>query len=257
MRYYFTLWVESLLLNIKTRLQYRADFVLSIIVSLLSYCLNFLFFLLVFRYISSAGGMDWNHMLVLIGTAQFVMSVYAFLNGNAQDKIFEHVLKGSWDRVRARPVPEMFYVLFGNPDCGNIIAIAYAVALIIIGMCRTGIEISRLPFYMIGCAIALLSYTTLSMFMCAITFYFVRVPAFAALLSSFSSYATLPKAMYKGCLLVLFVYFLPVAVWGNMPAEILFDGQVWWRGMAGIVVSLLISFAILKNALASYESAGG
>ena len=120
---------------LKRQLEYRADFVVSIIVNIISTAsgLLFIFLLMDGQVVQSLNGWDRNEVLFIYGFSLIPMAIFAILAPNLYRFGDKYIIEGQFDRVLLRPLstlPQVLFETFNLESVGNlivgIITIAYA-----------------------------------------------------------------------------------------------------------------------------------
>jgi ABC-2 type transport system permease protein len=127
LRFYWTLYVTAL----RSRAEYRVDFVLGVVTAMLSQLAALAFYWIVFSRTSSLGGWSAISTLYLIGVTAMALAVSELVfNGIWQLPLY--VLGGEIDRLLVYPVRSLVFMLVSRPELhalGNLVSGAVMVTL--------------------------------------------------------------------------------------------------------------------------------
>lgn len=96
----------------KARLEYRADFVASVIASFLGTAASFGFLLIVFSRVPAVKGWTFEEMVFLYGFSLVPLGIFNVFSWNLYLFADRYLIEGRFDRMMLRPVSTVFQVLF-------------------------------------------------------------------------------------------------------------------------------------------------
>ena len=96
----------------KARLEYRADFVASVIASFLGTAASFGFLIIVFSRVPAVKGWTFEEMVFLYGFSLVPLGIFNVFSWNLYLFADRYLIEGRFDRMMLRPVSTVFQVLF-------------------------------------------------------------------------------------------------------------------------------------------------
>ncbi len=248
--------------NAAEELQYRANFVASLLGTIFWLGTALLTVAVFFRQTRSLGGWGFWEVVVLLGIFNALAGLVEAMLRPGMSQLVEDVRSGGLDLVLARPVEPQVFVSFRRLDLWRITDIVVGLALALYALARLG----RLPsvgqvlaFVVAFLAAAVVVYAIWISLM-SLAFWFVSVLNLSVLFDAVFEAARYPVSAYPGALRFLFVYLVPIAWTTTIPAAAL-TGRFGPAAalLAALVAALALALARLlwRTALSRYTSAGG
>jgi ABC-2 type transport system permease protein len=248
--------------NLAEELQYRGNFVASVLGTIFWLAMALLTLALFFRQTERLGGWDFWEVVVLLGVFNTLAGIVDALLRPGIGSLAEQVRSGALDLVLSRPVEPQFFVSFRRLAIWRLADVVVGLALIGYALGRlaappTALQLATFAVAMLA-AIAVVY--ALWVALMSLAFWFVKVENLSVIFDAVFSAARYPVSAYPGALRFVFVYLLPIAWTTTIPASAL-TGRL---NPAGAVVAatvgaaaLLVSRLLWKTALRHYTSAGG
>jgi ABC-2 type transport system permease protein len=179
--------------------------------------------------------------------------------------VVEQIRKGTLDFVLLKPADAQFLVSTARFEPWHVIDGLGALVLIgvaahrhqlAVGGAAPGVGAVAAALLLLGCAVLML-YSIWLLVVCA-AFYVVRIDNLAYLFSSVFDFARWPRSVFRGGLLVLFTYVLPLAVMTSFPADALLGRLLPWQAGWAVVCAaglVWLSRQVWRKAIAGYTSA--
>ena len=249
-------------LNVAEELQYRANFVASVLGTTFYMATALLTLSLFFRHTSQLGGWDYWEIVVLLGVFNTLTGVIEAVLRPGIGSLVGEVRNGELDLVLVKPVDPQGFVSFRRLDVWRFSDIVLGLGLASYALVR----LHRVPtisqlaaFALTLAAAAVVVYAIWVLLMC-LAFWFVSVENIAVLFDSVFEGARYPVSAYPGALRLLFVYLIPIAWTTTVPASAL-TGRLRpaLALVAALVASLVFAFArfVWRVALRRYAGASG
>jgi ABC-2 type transport system permease protein len=220
MKRYFRLIALFIRATVQVQLEYRSGAVGRVIANLLSTATTILLLWAMFQQVESVGGWSFDQVLVLIGivtTIDYVVEVWLY---PSLSKITTYVQRGEFDVLLVKPVPSQFLVTFRYLQVLDIFGLAAGLAIIGIGMYRTGsIEPLNLLLLALFLVAALVIIYSLYLALSTLAFWFTRIEEVASMIWLHSTAGSFPVAAYPPWARLIFTFVLPVAFVTNVPAQ--------------------------------------
>jgi ABC-2 type transport system permease protein len=250
------------LLNWLEELQYRGNFIASLLGTLFWLAMALLTVALYFRHTPQLGGWDYWDVVVLLGVFNALAGVVESVLRPGLGNLPSDVRSGKLDLVLVRPVDAQFYVSFRRLDVWRFADVILGLALAEYALVHTGRvpSIERLLAFGVTFAVAIAVVYSIWVTLMSLAFWFVAVENTSALFDAVFEAARYPVTAYPGALRFLFVYLIPIAWTTTIPASAL-TGRLqptlalWAAGVG--VVTLGASRLLWRVALRRYTSAGG
>jgi ABC-2 type transport system permease protein len=248
--------------NVVEELQYRANFVASVLGTLFWMAMALLTVALFFRHTTRLGGWDYWEVVVLLGVFNALTGVIEAVLRPGIGRLAGEVRSGALDLVLTRPVDAQLYISFRRLDIWRFVDVVLGLALAgyaLVRLDRLPSAFDVLAFLVTLGAAALVVYAMWVALM-SLAFWFVSVENLSVLFDAVYEAARYPVSAYPGALRFLFVYLIPVAWTTTIPASAL-TGRLGPATAVGAVVvagaALLATRLLWRAALRQYTSAGG
>ncbi|GAB4207308.1 MAG: ABC transporter permease [Roseiflexaceae bacterium] len=245
--------------SISAQLEYRANFILSLIASLLA-AGGSLFGLMVLSANGSViGGWSYREAAVVVGLFTLVQGVIGAVFQPNLSKIAEAVRLGTMDFTLLKPIDAQFFVSTRNISLFQLIDVLLGLG--IVGWAASGLPGLTLAGVLVGGLLMLagLLIVYAIWFMLSTTaFWFVKVENLTELFSGLFRAGQFPVSAYPGWARLLFTFVVPVAFITTVPAEALIGRfqPLSALGAAAVAAALLVAARWLwGRAIASYTSA--
>lgn len=249
-------------LNLAEELQYRANFVASVLGTLFYMATALLTLALFFRHTAALGGWDYWEIVVLLGVFNALTGVIEAVLRPGIGQLAGEVRSGELDLVLVKPVDAQAFVSFRRLDIWRFTDVALGLALAGYALHR----LHRVPslaqvgaFGLTLAAAALVVYAIWVALM-SLAFWFVSVENIAVLFDAVYEGARYPVSAYPGALRFLFVYLIPIAWTTTIPASALTGrlrpGSALLAALVAVVVFALAR-VLWRTALKRYTGASG
>ncbi len=249
-------------LNLAEELQYRANFVASVVGTVFSLGTALLTLALFFRHTTRLGGWDFWEVVVLLGVFNALSGIVEAVLRPGIGQLAEEVRSGELDLVLVLPVDAQAFVSFRRLDVWRLTDIVLGLALAGYALARLGqppAPLSVLAFLVALAAAGVVVYAVWVALM-SLAFWFVAVENISVLFDALFEGARYPVTAYPGALRFVFVYLLPIAWITTVPAAALTGrlGPGTALGAAGVgVVAWVLARLMWRAALRRYTSVGG
>ena len=249
-------------LNVAEELQYRANFVASLLGTLFWIGTALLTLALFFRHTTRLGGWDYWEVVVLLGVFNALTGVIEAVLRPGIGQLAGEVRSGNLDLVLARPVDAQAFVSFRRLDIWRFTDVALGLALSGYALVRLGRTPSVLEIAAFMAALASAGIVVYSIWVAlmSLAFWLVSVENLSVLFDAVYEGARYPVSAYPGALRFVFVYLLPIAWITTIPASALtgrLEPQIAVGAAAVAAVALLLARLLWRAALRHYTGASG
>src|SRR4051794_17207888 len=262
MRRYLEIWGIMLRNSLIRELSFKINFILWLIVELLWFCGQIVFFGIIFGQVDHIG--DWSQweVILLIGTHQMIAQIFqAFFFVNVSN-IPELVRTGKLDSLLVLPIDSQFAVSakqFGLDSLLNALlgAIVVVVALVKLHVVPAP---AMVLLYLVAIAFGVIIHYSIMLTLAAVSFWIVRAQGLVYGYFNFLHIARYPDVIFPRLFQFIFGWIIPVIIVANIPARLLIKplGQPAWL-MLHLVIAGSIAFFLSRFfwrfALRHYSSA--
>ncbi|HEX6537004.1 MAG TPA: ABC-2 family transporter protein [Gemmatimonadaceae bacterium] len=248
--------------NVAEEMQYRANFVASLLGTIFWIAMALLTIAIFFRHTATLGGWDYWEVVALLGIFNALTGMIEAVMRPGVGRLAEEVRSGTLDLVLSRPVDAQLFVSFRRLDLWRFTDVVLGLGLTGVALVRLGQipSATRVVAFVITFAAAVGVVYAIWVALMSLAFRFVAVENISVLFDAVFEGARYPVTAYPGALRFLFVYLIPIAWTTTIPASTLV-GRL--RPGASIVAALVGAAAIgaarllWRAALRKYTSAGG
>ena len=249
-------------LNVVEELQYRANFVASLLGTVFWLGLALLTVALFFRHATSLGGWSFWEVVVLLGVFNALSGVVDAVLRPGIGSLAGDVRSGALDLVLIRPVDAQLYVSFRRLDIWRFTDVVLGLALA--GYALVRLDAPPAPWQMLAfvatLAAAVAVVYAIWVALMSLAFWFVAVENISVLFDAVYGAARYPATAYPRALRIVFLYILPVAWTTTIPAAALTGRLGPGTALAALGVgalALALTRLLWRAALRRYTSAGG
>lgn len=249
-------------LNAVLELQYRANFISSVLATLFWIATALLTLALFFRHTTRLGGWDYWEVVVLLGVFNTLTGVIESVLRPGIGELADDVRSGALDLVLVRPADAQLFVSFRRLDLWRVSDIVLGLALSGYALWRIGHvpTIWQSAAFLVALAAAAVVVYAIWVALMSLAFWFVAVENLSVLFDAVYEGARYPVSAYPGALRFVFVYLLPIAWATTVPASTLTGrlSPATAIGAAGVgAAAFLLSRLLWRTALKRYTGASG
>jgi len=243
-----------------TAMQYRADFLLKGIISLVWLGVALIPLVSVFHQRSSVRGWTFPEALVVVGWFSLMKGILEGAISPSLTSVVEHVRKGTLDFLLLKPADAQFLVSTAKFEPWRVMDMLGAVA--VFGYAFHTLGHAPRPAA-VAVALALLAVAisvlyALWILVVSASFWVVKVDNLSYLFGSLFDAGRWPIAVFRGALWFLFTFVFPLALMTSYPAMALLDrlpATTAWVALAGGLGFAGVARLVWRRALAFYTSA--
>ncbi len=257
---HISLW-WSFFINTLTRdMEFKANFIGSLIVDAVYYGAHYFFFNIIFSYVDTLGiftSADVRIFLVITFIADTVYMM--FFSGNLFN-LNKLIVSGDLDFALIKPVNGQFMVSFRYVKSYAIISLAILGLLLssLISQNPHDISILNLLLFFFSFILGQTIWYSLDFMIGCLTFWFKNFTVGGWLGHELFKFAERPDSIYTGVLRKSLFSILPMALVSSVPARLLIYGPGWdflyWQIFVSVIF-LLLTRIVWKAGIKKYESA--
>jgi ABC-2 type transport system permease protein len=241
-------------------LQYRAEALGEALLTLVRVATTLVPLWVVFGQRPTVDGWTRPEMLLVVGWFTLLTAVLEGAVSPSLLAVIEHVRTGTLDFVLLKPADAQLLVSFSRLVPVRVVDFSCGVALLVWAFVQMGRWPApgdvALSLLVLGAALAVLY--AIAILVVSIAFVAVRVDNLLFLFTSLFDFARWPTTIFRGFLLVVFTFIVPLALMTTYPAQALL-GKLGWRTVLGALAGAVAFSALARftwtRSLAKYTSA--
>ena len=221
-KFYAQIYRKVLVQDLKSKMSYRADFIISTFGMILTNVVGFMSFYILFKNFPSINGWNYHEMLFLYGFSLIALTPLQCLFDNNWSLRYS-VESGDFIKYCFRPINIFFYFISEVFDVKGLGQLAFGVVLLAYSWSHLGIPVTVVTMVQL-----ILLLITASLFMIAIMnaaaatcFWIVRSGYVMVLMFRFKDYARYPASIFDGIFKVLFTFVIPIAFIAYYPGLVI------------------------------------
>ena len=259
--FYSRIYRKILVQDLKSKMSYRADFVISTFGMIMTNVAGFVTFLILFHNFPTINGWDYHHMLFLYGFSLIALTpVQCFFDNNWNLRFM--VQSGDFIKYCFRPINVFFYFISEVFDVKGLGQLAFGVGTLVYAWSHIGIPVTALAILKL--VVFLL---TASLFMIAImnaaaaTCFWIQGSGYVmVIMFRFKDFAKYPASIFSGIFRILFTFVIPIAFVAYYPSLSILDaGDVpvlTWCAPALGVLFFYLSYKFWMLGVRKYDFTG-
>src|SRR6266403_5096714 len=262
LRRYIEIYGIMLRNSLIREMSFKANFVLWMLVEVLWFLGQIVFFSIIFGSINQIG--DWSkwEVVLLVGTHQIIAQLFqAFFFVNVAN-IPELVRTGRLDSLLVLPVDSQFAVSSKQFALDSIVNAALGGVVVCVSLSQLGVMPTPISIllYLAALGFGVAVHYSIMLGLAAVSFWIVRAQGLVYGYFNFLNIARYPDVIFPRIFRMIFGWIIPVVIVANIPARLLIKsfGQPWPLMLHLIVASTIIfwlSRAFWSFALRRYSSA--
>lgn len=260
-RYYWKIYWKIIAQDIKSKMSYRADFIISTFGMLAMNVAGVLGFWLVFQMFPSIAGWSYEEMLFLYGFSLVAATPAQCLFDNNWNLRFQ-VYSGDFIKYCFRPINLFFYYMSEVFDVKGIGQFVFGVAAMVYAWWKLA-----LPFHVYSIFILLVAVLSASLFVIAILnlaaaacFWLVNSFFVLSLSNQLRDFAKYPVSIFGPALRIVFTFVIPIGFMAYYPSLIFIRPEevsaiIWLTPVLGSLFFYLSYKVWMKGAM-NYSGTG-
>ena len=262
MRRYIEIYSIMLRNSLIRELSFKANFILWMLVEVLWFCGQIVFFSIIFGQVDRIG--DWSkwEVVLLVGTHQIIGQLFqAFFFVNVAN-VPELVRTGKLDSLLVLPLDSQFAVSTKQFGLDSVINAIVGAVVVCVSLSKLGIVPRPLSIllYLIALGFGVAVHYSIMLSLAAVSFWIVRAQGLVYGYFNFLNIARYPDVIFPKLFRFIFGWIVPVIIIANIPSRLLIKsmGQPLWL-MAHLVIASVIVSCLARSfwrfALQHYSSA--
>lgn len=261
LRFYLNIYFKIISQDIKSKMSYRSDFIISTLGMMLTNLAGFVGFWIMFQNFSNINGWSYHEMLFLYGFSLVAITpAQCLFDNNWALRI--NVRTGDFIKYYFRPINLFFYYQSEVFDVKGLGQLAMGIGILIyawikIGLAVTVMSVLKMILFLITASLIMIAMQNAAASLCFWTensFYVLDLSL------KFKDYAKYPMTIFNPVFRVIFSFIIPIAFIAYYPSlVILRPDQVpllsYFSPVAGVVF-FYISYRIWMKGASRYNGTG-
>jgi ABC-2 type transport system permease protein len=220
---YLTLLALFIRTSVMTGLEYRANFIGAMVMTVVEVAWSAASVLLFYSFTDTLGGWTFNETLVVVG---LLFVAFGFLDAVIWKNVIElgqHIRKGTLDFILTKPVNSQFHATLQHYRVDRVASILGGIFLIAYGLAQMGASPSAGQmglFVLLVLGGLLLVYSALVM-LGTLAFWVVEVESFGEIVFALLEIGRFPAAALPEPLRAIMTFVIPIAFVTTVPAEVI------------------------------------
>jgi len=246
----------------KSRLVYKADFILGFTAQTISLAMSLAFLTLIFTQVENINGWTFNEMLLLAGIGGFIMNLHHIFLFNVYSLGEEFVVKGRLDRLLVRPLNPLFQIYASDISDNNVSKFIANTALILYAaqQLSLGLTLPELAYAILTIISGVLIFAGIFLIFATTGFWTGKSQSAMWLVFQISDFRKYPFTIYQLPLQALLTTLIPLAFASFFPATLFLNKPGWteWQ-----IITLFAgpafyftAYKFWKFGLSKYSSTG-
>lgn len=234
---------------ILTDLEYRANFVTNVLMSVVGAFATVLTVGIFFGHTDTIGGWSFYEALIVVGLFQlFLGMVDTFITPNVQD-FTEHLRLGTMDFILTKPLNSQFHASLRRINIWRAIDMLIGAGVIAYALSQLHVTVTPDRWAMFGVLLVCAALILYALIMLLITsaFWFVQLENVMELLFTFYEAGRFPVSVFPAWLRAILTFVVPIAFITTVPAAAIIG-----RLDAGFVLLAVIVAAVLFVACSAF-----
>ena len=226
MQRYIKVYIKMLFAQFKTDMQYKFDFFIGILSTIIVQSANIATVWVIFQNIQRLKGYSFEHILLIYGVATLARSINHMFFDNFWLLPDRYVRTGEFDRLLTKPLNPLFYLLsekWQKDGVGNFIA---GILILSYAMPKMHLQLTVWTFALLVVFVLCggLVYGAVNLVTSSFSFRFVKVFALVNVIFNFNEFSKYPITIYNGFIRTTLTWIVPFAFTSFYPVEALVSG---------------------------------
>ena len=264
MKRYLKIYLVAIKNHVASRLAYRVDFFMGMIITIASELLLPLLTALIYRSGTAFPGWSYHEALLLQGIfITFRGASYALFFGMT-GTVMSNVREGTFDLIMIRPAPAVFLsvaISFSLDDVGVFLS-GVAIFIFVAIKVHVILTLTGFAWFVLMFLASITVMFGFTLMMSATMFKWVGNSRIYEIFESIAGFGRYPATIFPGIFRVLVTFVFPVAVLGSLPAAVFLGKQSADPVQLMLLILscggfLVFGYIIWRVMIRSYISSGG
>lgn len=271
---YMKLYIQFLVLQLKTVIEYKTDFLIGLFSVIIGQINTFLLTLLVFTQMDNLAGFSIYEMFLMYGFFVLVKGIDHFYNDNIWSFAWNKIKDGRFTEILLRPINPIFYIVMEKVEINGLSEAIIGIIIIIssLGFLQISLSIINILLLMIILLCGLAVFFSIKLLFSAPAFWTVCCGEFMTAGVEISNSAKYPLSVYKNRFIKsLLLYIFPFPIAAYFPSIFCLKRQseifeIWGRSISDLEIVfysifvagilLVLSISVWYKGLKRFEPTG-
>jgi ABC-2 type transport system permease protein len=260
MKRYFKLYLHFLRFSFSKAMEFRLDFTFRIIMDILYYAVNIMFFKVLYLHTPLLAGWTEDQMMIFVACYILVDAISMTVFSSNMWWLPHHINKGELDYHLIRPVSPLFFLSLKEFSANSFLNLIIAVGILTYSLIHYSQPFSAWEVVLLVALVlnGTFIYYCCQMLMILPVFWTQSSKGFMDLFFSMGLAMERPDKIYKGWLRIVFTILLPFALIASFPARLFLEKFHWPTFLHLIAVTIILWIVMLwvwRKGLRAYSSA--
>jgi len=259
MSYGLRLHLEFIKLKIASRMNYRADFIISIIAFFFIQLLTPLFVAAIYYTGGKFPGWGLYEALLITGTFSLVRGFSSMMFMGIMWNTINHVRQGKLDLLLVKPMGVISHLVMSSYDEEDLGQFLGGLAVVVFAVVKLGGFSGSILAYLGLIVFGVIFFFGVSLLGSAAAIKYVNVWRAYEIIEIFTSFASYPKTVFSRGLVAILSTVLPLLILAYYPASVLLgvNTDILLVPMACVLLFMTFSYYVWQKTLKGYTGAGG
>jgi len=259
---YFSILISYFLQYLKSRLEYKGDFLIALLSSFSATVASFGFLFILFRRVNSLQGWKFEELMFIYGFSLISLGFFNVVSLNLYEFGERYIMEGRFDQVLTRPINSLFQILFETFRIESFQEVITGFLLLLYAASRLNLRMGILEFLIfplfLGCGVVL--YLSVFVILTSISFWFEDRIGITPPIYNMIPFGRYPTSIYNVFLQFLLSWIIPFAFASFYPTTH-FLGRGEYHSYFAMVPVMAVAFAALalwiwNQGVLDYRSTG-
>ena len=225
--FYLKIYGKILAQDLKSKMSYRSDFIISIIGMIFVNLSGFVSFWIIFKNFPTIMGWTYDEMLFLYGFSLIALTPMQCLFDNNWN-LRTHVYSGDFIKYCFKPINIFFYFMSEVFDIKGLGQLAFGIVALVFAWKSLALPVTAIIIVklIIGLFSASLFMAAITNFSAAVCFFDKGGSGFVmVLMARFKDYARYPITIFRGVFRIIFTFIIPIAFMAYYPSLEFLSGK--------------------------------
>jgi ABC-2 type transport system permease protein len=257
---YPRLYLHFLRFSFSRALEFRLDFYFRVVMDVVFYSANLVFFAVVYSHTSLVGGWTVDQIYIFVCAIFVIDAVHMTVFSNNIWWMPVYINRGDLDYYLVRPVSPLFFLSLREFAANSFLNLVIAVGLQVWALARYPDELGagRLALFVLYLCLGSAVYYLVRMLFVIPVFWIQSTRGLDGLFYSVERLAERPHQIYTGLVRRALLSIFPLAFVTSVPTHVLFDGLTFTGFLHALAVvggSLALVIWFWRRGLRAYSSA--
>lgn len=248
-------------MNLKSSVEYRVDFFIGVISSLVVQLSGFFFIWLIFENVNNLSGWSFYEMSVVYGLLVLSRAFNNMFFDNLWVLGTQYIRTGNFDSILLRPISPLFHLVASKVKLDAVGNVVLGIILLAKSLyeLKIGFSIKTIAILLVTMMSGTLIFASINLITCSVSFWVVNSYHLVWATYSINELALYPVNIYNKFIEIILTWVIPYAFASFYPANLLFDKGYRLLSYLTPVVALalsIVSFIFWKVGINNYTSTG-